>query len=65
MKRRDLSRKIAARRKLHAVAHQAAPFVARERLERLLNERVPDLVRLCGEREVQAVIELVKGPFGG
>lgn len=64
MKRRELSRKIAARRKLHAIAHQAAPFFARERLERVLHERAPDLVRLCGDREVQALVELVKGPFG-
>ena len=64
MKRRELSRKIAARRKLHLLAHEAAPFFARERLERLLHEQAPDLVRVCGEREVRAVIELVKGPFG-
>jgi hypothetical protein len=64
MKKRDVSRRIAARRRLHAMAHEAAPFFGRERLARMLRDRAPDLVKLVGEREVEAMVELVSRPLG-
>ncbi|UJR81530.1 hypothetical protein [Sandaracinus amylolyticus] len=46
------------------MAHEAAPFFGRERLARMLRDRAPDLVKLVGEREVQAMVELVSRPLG-
>ncbi|WP_236516845.1 hypothetical protein [Sandaracinus amylolyticus] len=50
-------------RRLVEMAHDFAPFFDRTCLERTLRERAPGLVRLVGEREVHAVIELATRPL--
>ncbi|WP_157068657.1 hypothetical protein [Sandaracinus amylolyticus] len=61
--KRTLARRIAARRRLVEMAEDFAPFYDRTRLERVLRERAPGLVRIIGEREVNAVLEIATRPL--
>lgn len=64
-RRRAIARRIAARRRLLAIAHDFAPFFSRSSLEAIVRERAPQLVREVGEREVFAVLELAARPLRG
>jgi hypothetical protein len=64
MKRRDVSRRIAARRRLHAIAHEAAAHAGTATIERALRERCPDLVMLVGDRELEAILAVSVGALG-
>ena len=62
-RRRDLERRIDARRQLLGLACAFAPFCSRCGLEAVVRGRAPELVEELGERELVAVIEIARRPL--
>lgn len=63
MTRKDVARRVAARRRLHETAAAVASIHGGLKLERLVREAHPELVALVGERELEAIVEVVTGPL--
>jgi hypothetical protein len=64
MTRRDLARRIAARKRLHAIAWAAARDLAiPEPVYQVVRQRAPELAKLVGDRELRAIVEISCGPL--
>ena len=62
-RRRPIAKRIAARQRLLALAHDLAPFFSRPTLETVVRGRAPELVRALPARELVAVLELAARPL--